>query len=268
MAKDTYNELDFESLLQEIGQNSKKIEKGNYEFSELTMQDQRKILNMGFNPIEIPVRLSNMYNEYIKNAVTIKDEVVNVSRVVGVDIKPFLIVELRNVTLGDKYIESDTKTKTKYTIREVLPQDFERTIEPITIKFNDFTIYLEVPTLDKDTALNTQLLTELSKFKPNSIKDEDYGKIADIYQMYEIMKYITEIEFKGSVFDFSRTAVNKKMKIINSLPQRIVVEINDYIETVKQNENLALTMVNDETMEESKISIDALFYAKFARDKN
>lgn len=86
--------------------------------------------------------------------------------------------------------------------------------------------------------------------------------------MYEIMKYITEIEFKGSVFDFSRTAVNKKMKIINSLPQRIVVEINDYIETVKQNENLALTMVNDETMEESKISIDALFYAKFARDKN
>ena len=128
-------------------------------------------------------------------------------------------------------------------------------------------MHLEVPTLDKDTALNTQLLTELGKFKPNSIRDEDYGKIADIYQMYEIMKYITEIEFKGKVFDFAKTAVNKKMKIINSLPQRVVADINEYIESVKENENLALTMVNDETMEESKISIDALFYSKFARDK-
>lgn len=265
MAKETHNQLDFQSLLQEIGENSSKIEKGNYEFTELTMQDQRKILNMGFNPIEIPVRLSNMYNDYIKSAITVKDEIVNVSRVVGVDIKPFLIVELRNVTLGNKYV--DTEAKKTYTIREVLPEDFNRVIEPMTIKFNDFIIYLEVPTLDKDTALNTQLLTELGKFKPNSIHDEDYGKIADIYQMYEIMKYITEIEFKGKVFDFAKTAVNKKMKIINSLPQRVVADINEYIESVKENENLALTMVNDETMEESKISIDALFYSKFARDK-
>ena len=81
------------------------------------------------------------------------------------------------------------------------------------------------------------------------------------------MKDITEIEFKGKVFDFAKTAVNKKMKIINSLPQRVVADINEYIESVKENENLALTMVNDETMEESKISIDALFYSKFARDK-
>ena len=148
MAKETHNQLDFQSLLQEIGENSSKIEKGNYEFTELTMQDQRKILNMGFNPIEIPVRLSNMYNDYIKSAITVKDDIVNVSRVVGVDIKPFLIVELRNVTLGNKYV--DTEAKKTYTIREVLPEDFDRVIEPMTIKFNDFIIYLEVPTLVED----------------------------------------------------------------------------------------------------------------------
>jgi hypothetical protein len=256
--------LDFESLLQELDDNSSKESKGGYEFKELTMQDQRKILNMGFNPIEIPVRMSNMYNEYIKSAVTIKDDIALISRHVTVDIKPFLIVELRHVTLGDKYVDSETKHV--YTLRKVLAEDFEKRIEPAVIEFNDFIIRLEVPTLEKDTAINTQLLAELSKFKPNSIKDDDYGKIADIYQMYEIMKYVTEIEFNGNVFDFAMTAINKKMKIINSLPQRVVVDINDYIETVKQNENLALTMINDETAEESTISMDALFYSKFARE--
>jgi hypothetical protein len=264
MAKHDTNELDFESLLQELGENSSRSIKGEFEFKELTMQDQRKILNMGFNPIEIPVRMSNMYNEYIKSSISLKDDPVNISRHVTVDIKPFLIVELRHVTLGDKYIDVDTNAK--HTLRKVTDKDFKRIIEPTVITFGDFIIRLEVPTIDKDTAINNQLLAELGKFKPNSIKDEDYGKIADIYQMYEIMKYVTEIEFKGNVFDFAMTATNKKTKIINSLPQRVVVDINEYIESVKENENLALTMVNDETMEESKINMDALFYSKFARE--
>jgi hypothetical protein len=62
-------------------------------------------------------------------------------------------------------------------------------------------------------------------------------------------------------------ALNKKTKVINSLPQRVVVDINDYIEKVKANETVALTMINDETQEESTMSIDSLFYSKFARDK-
>lgn len=266
MSKNTTTELDFEDLLQEIGENSSKATIGDFEFTELTMQDQRKILNMGFNPIEIPVRLSNMYNEYIKTSVVAKDDIANISRIITIDIKPFVVVALRQVTLGDKYIDSDTNIK--YTLRKVDDKDFEKKIEPASIKFNDFTIYLEVPTLEKDTSLNNLLLGELSKFKSNNMRDEDYGKVADIYQMYEIMKYITEIEINGGVFDFAKSAVNKKMKIINSLPQRVVVEINEYIESVRNNEGIALTMTNDETSEESKISMDALFYSRFARDRS
>ena len=259
------NELDFESLLQEIGDNSNKVVKGEFEFRELTMQDQRKITNMGFNPIEIPVKMSNIHNEYIKSAVSYVDDLANIAKNATVDIKPFLVVQLRHVTLGDKYVDSETKAV--YTLRQVEAEDFEKKIEPEVIKFNDFVIHLEVPTIEKDTSLNNQLLVEISKYKPNSIKDDDYGKIADTYQMYEIMKYITEIEFKGNVFDFSMAALNKKMKVINSLPQRIVVDINEYIQKVKSNETLALTMVNDETQEESTMSIDSLFYSKFAREK-
>lgn len=264
MAKHS-NELDFESLLQELGDNSNKTTIGEFEFTELTMQDQRKITNMGFNPIEIPVRMSNIHNEYIKSAVSYVDDLANIAKNATVDIKPFLIVQLRHITLGDKYV--DTEAKGVYTLRKVEASDFEKKIEPEVIKFNDFVIHLEVPTIEKDTSLNNQLLVELGKYKSNSLKDDDYGKIADIYQMYEIMKYITEIEFKGNVFDFSMAALNKKMKVINSLPQRIVVDISEYIEKVKANEAIALTMVNDETQEESTMSIDSLFYSKFAREK-
>ena len=58
-------ELNFESLLSELSGNITTVEKGDYVFSELTMKEQRRILNMGFSPIEIPVRISNVYNDFI-----------------------------------------------------------------------------------------------------------------------------------------------------------------------------------------------------------
>ena len=62
-------ELNFESLLSELSGNITTVEKGDYIFSELTMKEQRRILNMGFSPIEIPVRISNVYNDFISEAV-------------------------------------------------------------------------------------------------------------------------------------------------------------------------------------------------------
>ena len=59
---------------------------------------------MGFNPIEIPARIENIFNDYIKVGVEIVDSMTDVSDEITVDLKPFLIVQLRNLTLGDKYI--------------------------------------------------------------------------------------------------------------------------------------------------------------------
>lgn len=63
------DELNFESLLSELDGNITTISKGGLKFNELKMSDQRKIMNMSFNPIEIPARVSNIFNEYIKNSV-------------------------------------------------------------------------------------------------------------------------------------------------------------------------------------------------------
>jgi hypothetical protein len=100
------------------------------------------------------------------------------------------------------------------------------------VSFKNFIIRVSVPTLSKDTSINNQLLVELGGFKKN-LTENDYGKIADLYQIYELMKYITEIEVDGQIFDFERCPVNKKNKIINTFPQKVIGEINDYIDKVK-----------------------------------
>lgn len=256
------NELKFESLLSQLENNISTTIKGEYEFSELTMNAQRRILNMGFSPIEIPVRISNVYNDFIKESVKLKDDIVDVTDVITMDVKPYVMVQLRQLTLGDKYIDSDGKI---YTIRKVTDSDLKSKIEPKMIEFNDFILRLEVPTLTKDRIINGQLLVELGNFKKN-LSDEDYGKVADLYNVYELTKYITEIELKGDIFNFEKCPVNKKMKIVNNLPQRVVAEITEYIDAVKSHEDKALEAINDETGEITTMDMTTLFFTKNARE--
>ena len=83
----------------------------------------------------------------------------------------------------------------------------------------------------------------------------------------ELMKFITEIELDGNVFDFEKSPVNKKMKILNSLPQRVISEITDYVESVKALEQKALTAVDELTNETIEVEMSTLFFAKNAREK-
>lgn len=258
------NDLDFESLIAGLNNGSDTVTKSRFKFRELTMKEQRKILNMGFNPIEIPARIENIFNEYIKVGVEIIDDINDVCEEVTIDLKPFLIVQLRNLTLGDKYI--DSQSNVAYTLYDVKDEDLDVVIEPEMITFNNFIIRLAVPTINKDSSVNSQLLVELGNFK-KKLTEDDYGKVADLYQVYELMKYITEIELNGQVFDFERCPVNKKNKIINSLPQKVVGKINDYIEKVKANEEKALTMIDEKTGESKLADMSTLFFVRNAREK-
>ena len=219
---------------------------------------------MGFSPIEIPVRISNVYNDFITESVSLKDDIVNVNDIITMDVKPYIIVQLRQLTLGDKFIDNTGNT---FTIRKVTDADLKSKVNPKMIEFNNFILRLEVPTLAKDRTINGQLLVELGNFKKN-LSDEDYGKVADLYNVYELLKYITEIELNGDIFDFEKCPVNKKMKIINSLPQRVINEINEYIDSVKEHEDKALEAINDETGESTTMDMTTLFFTKHARNTN
>lgn len=256
-------ELNFESLIAELGENVTKTTLGNMEFKELKMSDQRKIMNMSFTPIEIPARVANIFNEFIKNSISFVDDYVpNVLNYITVDIKPFLLTQIRILTLGDVYY--DRKSKTAYTINPIKDEDVFSTVEPLSITYNNITIKLSVPTLTVDTQINNLLLNELSKFKKN-LTEEDYGKVSDIYQTYEIFKYITEIEMGGKVFNFAEAPINKKMKIVNNLPPKVVSSINEYIESIKSKGEEGIIATNGETNETITLDVSTIFFENTAR---
>lgn len=256
------DELNFESLLSELDGNITTISKCGLKFNELKMSDQRKIMNMSFNPIEIPARVSNIFNEYIRNSVQFESDMVDVCNVLTVDIKPFILTQLRILTLGDNYV--DRQSKKVYKIAEVTADDLTSSIEPSLIEYNNLTIRFCVPTLAKETTINNQLLLELGKFKKN-LAEEDYGKVSDLYHVYEIFKFITSIEVGGKVFDFSNCPTNKKMKIVNNLPHKVVIAINEYIEKSREKAEKNIVATIPETNESINLDVSTIFFENTAR---
>jgi hypothetical protein len=119
--------------------------------------------------------------------------------------------------------------------------------------------------LAKEQNVNNQLLLELNQYK-KKLNDEDYAKVADLYHLYEIIKFITEIEFQGNTFDFESCPVNKKIKIINSLPQKAIAQINDYIDSVKESEIIASQATNEQTGESIEVDMTSMFFTKTAKE--
>jgi hypothetical protein len=257
------NELNLDSLIAELGDNITSTDLGSYNIKELKMNEQRKIMNMSFKAIEIPARVSNIFNDFIKSSVTITDETVaDVLSKITVDVKPFLLAQIRILTLGDAYV--DKRKKKTYTINPITEEDLISTVKPKTIQHNNISITVAVPNLLLDQTINNQLLLELGKFKKD-ISEEEYGKVADTYQMYEIFKYITEIKMGDNSFDFVNCPINKKMKIVNNLSPRVIGTINAYIEKAKhagENDIIATHTTSGETI---KLDVSTIFFENTAK---
>ena len=257
------NELNFESLIAELDVNTTSSDIGSYNIKELKMNDQRKIMNMSFKAIEIPARVYNIFNEFIKSSVSITDEdVKDVLSVFTVDIKPFILAKIRMLTLGDTYV--DKRKKKSYTMNPITEEDVVSKIKPETITHNNIGITVAVPNLHIDNQYNNQLLLELSKFKKD-ISEEEYGKVADLYQMYEIYKFITEIKMGDKTFDFVNCPINKKSKIVNNLSPRVISAINEYIEKSKIAGENKIIATNPETNETIKLDVSTIFFENTAR---
>lgn len=260
------DELTFEDLISDLQENGVQTSvKGGFKFTEMMHEESQKLMKVGSSSshIEVPAKVANLFTDFIKKCVSYADDMIDVTSTVTTDIKPLILNELRRLTLGNLFV---TDEGVEYELREVLDSDFKDVVEPTIIQFNKFGIRLSCPTLDKEKSIHNQLIADLQPFRnKKQLKESDYGEVADIYQNYEIMKYITEIDCSGSTYDFENSAKNKKFKLISSLPQKVIAEINDYIEKVKAIEKKACTIVNCETKEEEEIDMNVLFFVKNAR---
>lgn len=241
----------FENILAELKNSATETVKGNYVIREITLKQQRKILNGGFEAVEMPAKLANIYNDYIRESVVRNDSMVDISQVVTVDVKPYLLIELRKNTFGDIYYgdgdEDDEVENKEYKLYEVTAKDLESVIKPVKVKFGNVTIKLDVPTIEKESKYNALLIsTGLSSFKKKRIDESTLAQVADVYQLYEMMKYISTIVFDGVEYDFDKVAMAQKMRFLDMISPTIVNNINKFIKKVKKSEEKAFKAIADD----------------------
>lgn len=259
-------QLGFDSILSELKKNSKESVKGNYTFKELSLKQQRKILNGQFDSVEVPAKISNIYTEYISELVVKNDDMVDAVKIITLETKPFFVNELRAITLGRKY----WKNGKEYELYEVTPDDLIPKAQPKTITFNNFKATLRVPTLYEDNRYNTLLINALAPYKKKkNLSDVNFGSVTDLYQMYELIKYIESFEFNGVVYIFNNYNIQDRIKFLDNLPQVTVNEIKEYIiSNVKNNEEKALACESTTTGEKITADINTLFFSSTVKKED
>jgi hypothetical protein len=258
-------EFSFDDILEEIASNSKELECGPYIVKELTMHHQRKNLTAGLEPVEAPLRTNKIFNEYICENVESTESMGDIADIIDVSERPYLINLLRKVTLGDEYKQEEKDGEVTYRLYEVKDDDFNIEEKTVSFECGSMTIHLEYPTITKDNKINDQLSIALGPFKRRTLKDEDYGNIADLYNLYEIMKYIAIIEKDGNEIEFDTLSISNKKKFIDKLPIRYIEQIGNFISKVKEHETKSFTAVNvSDPSDEIQIEAASLFSAKSA----
>lgn len=258
--------LTFDHLLNELKSNSKESVKGEYTFKELTLKQQRKILSASFDAVEVPAKLANIYSEYLSESVFSNEDMIDMSKEVTLETKPFFINELRCVSLGRLYYEKGEA----YELYEVEPEDLVPKAKPKAIVANKFIINIAVPTLQEDAKYNNLLINALAPYKKKrDINQINVGSVTDLYQVYELLKYIVSFEFNGEVYVFNRYSIQDRIKFINNLAQVTINEIKDYIKTyVKSSEERAMKAISAETGNAITADINALFFSSTTDKKD
>lgn len=255
--------ISFDSILNELSSTTKRNVLGNMEFKEITMKQQRKIMNGGYDNIEISAKFADVYNEFIAENVVVTNDIVPSTKVVTLETKPYVLNVLRTLTLGNTYY--DDETDKVYVLNEVTEDDLIPKIEDESIEFGNVKIVLSVPDLERDTKYNKLLCIALNPYKKKNLKDSDTFPVMDLYQTYEIFKYIKTISFKGVDYDFDQVSMNDKNKLLNSLHASIVNQITDYIKRVEDVKEVALKATDSESGETISPSVYTLFFAKTAK---
>jgi hypothetical protein len=221
-----------------------------FKISELTMAQQREILVTAFDQYEMPAKLSNAFNRIIQSNV----EILIPEQRLTVLNKPILLRELRDLSIGDTFTrKNETEVETyKFNKIDYKKLDKAKTEQVITIA-DGIKIYLEIPTLDKDTLYNNHVLKAIAAQRRQN-DQIDRGQITTIYLNFEILKYISKITVNDVDYPMVNLTLNEQLRAVSSFPQDTSDKITKFIENVRNVEEMVFKAANVKTKEE--ISVD------------
>ena len=239
-----------------------------YHITELTLNQQQAFLATAFDQYDKPAKTWKAFNNVINECVSfLTAEKKNIT----VLERPYLIRELRDLTLGNKLTkvtqdEQGEEKKTEYTLKKIKFSDLDKIKTTETISVTPaISITLTVPDLQRDNFINQQLLNQLNNIKRNASanrQEVNPGEITVLYYHYELIKFINSITVNDIEYDFKNMLPSEQLHAIKSLNMATTTKIGDFIQSIKKFEELAFTGINKVTGEEEVFQMDQTIFSK------
>ena len=212
----------------------------NVEFKLASVSQQKDLIRTAFDGVDGVITRTVAANKIIT------DNAVDDAEFLIID-KPAIFIALRKESIGSK-IKVEGK---EYDLNDVTPIKKVNIELTKSIDIDGITVELKVPTLATDSEVSKKLAKEFAKY--TTVEDK-LKQSVDTVVAYETTKYIDTVTVGEDVITFEDISVHERKDIVNHLPLTINNKIVDYIGTIKDATDLAMTVA-----EEVVVEIDASF---------
>jgi hypothetical protein len=153
-----------------------------------------------------------------------------------------IIVGLRGRTISDTYNYLNKDIKISKVLEKNIKKFQQKPIEgEHTIEYDTLKIVLEIPSIERDMQVNEQFISN-TKHQP---KNTDYGSILGELYIYEIIKFIKSLQIdSGDNYLFESLSLKDCISIVESLPVGANSQIIEYIQKVREMENIFIELEN------------------------
>jgi hypothetical protein len=166
-----------------------------------------------------------------------------------------VIVGLRAAVIGDKFKQDELILDLSKTLKQSIKKYKQKTFSDTeSIEYHTIKVELELPSIKKDSKINEKFI----KFAKSNNNSENYGEAIGNLYVYEIIKFIKSIQIQGEddICNFDTISTKDCIAIVESLPATLNTDIINYIESIRDIENVFLETEN------GQLEINAAFFTK------
>ena len=213
----------------------------NLEFKLASVSQQKELIRTMFDGIDGVIKRTNIFNKLITDNCMAEDVEFLISDTQSI------LVDIRKNTIGSKY-----KLKgVEYDLNDLPALDMKSFKLKKKITHDGIKVNLKVPTLTLDSEVNSKIEVEFGKV---TSEEEKVKQSLDLVVAYETSKYITDVSLGDETIAFEDISAYERKQLVNSLPLALNNKILDYIGTIKDATDVALTLA-----EEVVVEIDSNF---------
>lgn len=208
----------------------------NVEFKLASVSQQKELIRTVFDGVDGVIKRTNIFNKLINdNCVTEDVEFLITDR-------QSILIDIRKSTIGSTYKLKDVE----YDLDDLPALDKKSFKLKKKVTHDGITVNLKVPTLALDSEVNTKIETEFAKVTD---EDEKVKQSLDLIVAYETSKYIVDVTLGDESIAFDDISVYERKQLINNLPLALNNKILDYIGTIKEATDKALTLTDKVVVE-------------------